>query len=286
MNGAEVTFLSAGTRCAAWLYRPADTGADTACVVMAHGFGLTRHDGLAGYAQALVQAGVAVLVYDHRYLGDSEGTPRQRVRMAEQLIDRLAAIAFARTLDGVDPGRIIVWGFSLSGGTAVEAAAADQRVAGAILLCPFLDGRWRTLHGMRTQPRNAMRVTLHAMRDKLIPVTGRPGDHGGLTFPGEFDGFHSMVTAGWRNEVHAGMVLPLPFWRPVAHARKIVCPILIQAGKRDISVSAKSVHRLARQAPRAVLKSYDVDHFGPFCEDHSSQIAADQADWLTTLPRV
>ncbi|ORW07890.1 hypothetical protein AWC16_20755 [Mycolicibacter longobardus] len=144
------------------------------CVVMAHGVGLTRHDALSSYAEALTRAGVATLVYDHRYLGDSEGEPRQRVRMTEQLEDRLAAITFARTLDGIDPDRIIVWGFSLSGGTALQAAAADQHVAGAILLCPFLDGRWRTIHGMRIQPRNATWVTIRAMRDTLIPVSAKP----------------------------------------------------------------------------------------------------------------
>ncbi|MCV7385625.1 alpha/beta hydrolase [Mycolicibacter longobardus] len=174
MNRADVTFLSAGIRCAGWLYRPSDAPGDVPCVVMAHGVGLTRHDALSSYAEALTRAGVATLVYDHRYLGDSEGEPRQRVRMTEQLEDRLAAITFARTLDGIDPDRIIVWGFSLSGGTALQAAAADQHVAGAILLCPFLDGRWRTIHGMRIQPRNATWVTIRAMRDTLIPVSAKP----------------------------------------------------------------------------------------------------------------
>lgn len=174
MNRADVTFLSAGTPCAGWLYRPSGSSGDIPCVIMAHGFGLTRQDGLAGYAAALTQAGVAVLVYDHRHLGDSEGEPRQRIRTSEQLEDRLAAIAFARTLDGIDPNQIILWGYSLSGGTALEAAVADQHVAGAILLCPFLDGRWRTVHGLRTQPRNALWLMAQAMRDAVIPVAAAP----------------------------------------------------------------------------------------------------------------
>lgn len=283
MNRADVTFASAGIRCAAWLYRPTGTTGGTPCVVMAHGFGLRRRDGLSGYAEALTRAGSAVLVYDHRYLGDSEGEPRQRVRMAKQLTDRLAAISFARTLQGIDPDRIIVWGFSLSGGTALHAAVADQQVAGAILLCPFLDGRWRTVHGMRMQPRNALWITMQAVRDALIPVTAQPGEHGGLTFPGEFDGFHALAAPGWRNEVRAGMTLPLPFWRPVALARKLRCPALIQAGMRDISVSAPAIGRLARRATRATLKRYDVDHFQPFAGSHSAEIIADQVSWLKAL---
>jgi len=285
MNRADVTFLSAGTPCAGWLYRPSDAAGDTPCVVMAHGFGLRRHDGLAGYAAALTQAGVAVLVYDHRYLGDSEGEPRQRIRTSEQLEDRFAAIAFARTLDGIDPDQIILWGYSLSGGTTLEAAVADQRVAGAILLCPFLDGRWRIAHGLRTQPRNALWLMPQALRDALIPVAAAPGGRAGLTFPGELDGFLSVVAPGWRNEAHAGLALPLPRWRPVAQARKFTCPVLIQAGERDISVSARAIARVAERAPRATLKNYDVDHFEPFCDGHSSQIIDDQVGWLRALVR-
>ncbi len=285
MNRTDVTFLSGNTRCAAWLYRPANNNGNVPCVVMAHGFGLTRADGLAPYAEALSQAGAAVLVYDHRYLGDSEGEPRQRIRMAEQLQDRLAAIVFARTLDGVDHDRIIMWGYSLSGGTAIEAATADQRIAGAILLCPFTDGRWRGNRSLMTQPRNALWTIGQAIRDAMIPVSAEPGNHGGLTFPGEFDGFRSAVAPGWCNEVRAGVALPLPLWRPVTHARKLKCPMLIQAGQRDISVSARAIEQLAQRASRAELKRYDVDHFQPFYGDQPAQIIVDQADWLkATIP--
>jgi uncharacterized protein len=71
----EERFRSAGEECAAWLYRPAAEG-PAPCVVMAHGFSLTRHDGLAAYAERLAEAGAAVLVFDHRYLGDSGGNAR------------------------------------------------------------------------------------------------------------------------------------------------------------------------------------------------------------------
>jgi hypothetical protein len=40
---------------------------------MAHGFSLTRHDGLPPYAERLVATGAAVLVFDHRHLGDGPG---------------------------------------------------------------------------------------------------------------------------------------------------------------------------------------------------------------------
>ena len=285
MDRADVTFVSGGMRCAGWLYRPANTDGEVPCVVMAHGFALSRHDNLTLYAEALVQAGAGVLVYEHRYLGDSEGEPRQRVRISEQLDDRLAAIAFVRTLDGIDPDRIVVWGYSMSAGSAIEAAAADERVAGAILLCPFLDARWRLTHGIRVQPRNAVWLVGRAISDAMIPVSGEPGGRGAMTFPGELDGFRSIGAPGWRNEVRAGLLFAMLAYRPVVHARKLKCPIYIQVGRRDITVSARAVDQFAQRAPRAVLKRYDIDHFQPFYGTHPAQIIADQVAWLrTTIP--
>lgn len=176
MARTDVTFLSDGASCAAWLYRPAATDRDVPRVVMSHGYSLTRHDGLITYAEALTDAGAAVLIYDHRYLGDSGGAPRQLIRIAAQQQDRRAAIAYARSLDGIDAEKIVVWGYSMSGGTAVTTAATDPRVAGAILLCPYLDGRARALSNLRADPRNALWLLRRAMRGvagghEFIPVT-------------------------------------------------------------------------------------------------------------------
>jgi uncharacterized protein len=280
MERTEVEFLSAGTRCAGWLYRPMSRNVAVPCVVMAHGFGLTYADGLACYAEPLAAAGVAVLAYDHRYIGASEGEPRQRIRTAEQLVDRMSAIAFVRGLDGIDPDRVIVWGYSLSGGTGLEAAAADKRVAAAILLCPFTDGRWRSSRSTITQPRNTLWTFGKAIRDATIPASAEPGSRGGMTFPGEYAGFRAIVAPGWRNEARAGLALPLPLWRPVTKARKLNCPTLIQSALRDVSVSLKAIDQIARRAPDATVKRYDLDHFQPFSGVHPARIAGDQVEWL------
>ncbi|HEY4916988.1 MAG TPA: alpha/beta fold hydrolase, partial [Solirubrobacteraceae bacterium] len=112
---------------------------------MAHGFSLTRHDGLPAYAKRLAEAGTAVLLFDHRYLGDSGGEPRQRFRKSAQMQDWRAAVAYARSLEGIDPARIILWGFSFSGGHVIETAAADPGIAATLALCPMVDGLARAL---------------------------------------------------------------------------------------------------------------------------------------------
>lgn len=289
MDRAALSFFSVNATCAAWLYRPPNADGDVPCVVMAHGFSLTRHDGLEQFAAAVVGAGCAALVYDHRFLGDSDGERRQRVRLSELLEDRRSAIAYARTIDGIDPDAVVVWGYSMSAGSAVQAAAEDHRIAAAILVCPLLDGRWASWRGMRRDPKNVAWLFRQAVKDTfgyaLVPATGEPGQHGLLTNRGEAEGFRAILGPGspWRNEVRARPTMGYSSYRPVTKARKVKCPVLIQSGASDITVSAPAIDRFARLAPHAIVKQYDIDHFGAFHGEHSARVAADQKEWLAGL---
>ena len=109
----DLEFPSGEGACAAWVYRPDTAGwRPGPCVVMGHGFSLTGHDGMSAYAERLATAGATVLAFDHRHLGDSVGQPRQRFRKAAQRKDWRGPVRAARGLDGVDPARIVLWGFS------------------------------------------------------------------------------------------------------------------------------------------------------------------------------
>ena len=283
----DLNFPSAGDQCAAWLYRPAEGTAPeggTPCVVMAHGFSLTRHDGLEAYAELLSDAGAAVLVFDHRYLGDSGGMPRQRFRKAAQLQDWRAAVAFARSLEGVDPDRIVLWGFSFSGGHVIETAAADPSIAATLALCPLVDGLARAL---ATPPALSAWLVPRAVADQfghhnLVAVTGQPGAHAAMTLPGEADGFAASIPAGspWRNEISPGVFLSVAIHRPLAKARRIFHPIWVGVGERDISVSRKAVERFAERAPQGELHRFPYDHFGAFLGDGPALVAAEQVDFL------
>lgn len=280
----ETSFRSGGDRCAAWHYAPSAPGAGGTCVVMAHGFSLTRHDGLARYAEAFAAAGAHVLVFDHRYLGDSGGTPRQRFRRGAQLEDWRSAIAFARTLDGVAADRIVLWGFSFSGGHVVTLAAGRDDVAATLALCPLLDGLRRAV---ATPPGVVAWVIPRAIADAagrstVIPVTGQPGSRAAMTFPGEADGFARAVPAGspWRNEISPAIFLTMAAIRPVTLAPKVACPLWVGLGERDVTVHNPAVERLAERAPRGELHRYDADHFDPFVGELPGRIAADQVAFL------
>ncbi|MCA1846527.1 MAG: alpha/beta hydrolase [Actinobacteria bacterium] len=251
---------------------------------MGHGFSLTRHDGLPAYAEQLAAAGATVLVFDHRHLGDSPGEPRQRFRKPMQREDWRSAVQAARNLDGVDPAQIVLWGFSFGGGHAVATAAEDNRIAAVIALAPFIDGLARVLKTALPTvawilPRAAADV---AGRNNLIPVTGPEGSKAAMAFRGEADGFASVVPPGspWRNEITPGVFLTVALHRPVAKAKKVMCPLWLGLGEQDITVSAKAIVRLASRAPKGELHRYPYDHWQPYVGDASGRIAADQIDFL------
>lgn len=287
----DLTFASGDGRCAAWRFDPPGLTGPAAdvlrpVVVMAHGFSLTRHDGLAAHAERLAErAGVTVLAFDHRHLGDSTGEPRQRFRPRTNLEDWRSAVATARTLAGVDPTRVVLWCFSFSAVAAVQVAAEDRRIAGLLALCPFLDGRDRAL---RTPPALLPWIVPRAIADALgrhttIPVTAQPGGRGAMTLPGEADGFARVVPPGspWRNRISPGVFLTVSTVRPVRRAAQVRAPVWLGLAERDVSVSNAAIERFAAKAPRAELQRYPhFDHFDPFTGDGPDVITRDAAAFL------
>src|SRR6266513_951351 len=115
----DVAFTSPGDECRAWLFTPA--AERPPLVILGHGLGATREYGLEPYAHRFADAGIAALVFTYRHFGDSDGEPRQLLDIERQLADWAAAIAYARSLDGIDRERIALWGTSFGGGHVIEA---------------------------------------------------------------------------------------------------------------------------------------------------------------------
>lgn len=291
----DLRFDSWGERCAAWLYRPGGGGDGLLpCVVMAHGFSGTREDGLAPFAERFAAAGYSVLVFDYRGFGDSEGEPRQLLDVRRQRQDWAAAIAFARTLDGVDADRVALWGTSFSGGHVIEAAARDRRVAAAIAQVPFADGP-RAVAAI--PPRANLALAAAATRDLarasvggeplLVPAVGPPGSVAAMTTPDSEPGFLALVPPGsrWRNEVAARVVPQVLAWRPGRAAARVRCPLLVVVADRDAVTPPGPAARAADSAPRAELVRLDAGHFDVYAGEVFERAVTAEAEFLgRTVP--
>ena len=101
--------------------------------------GLKEHF-LDDFAARFQAEGFAVLLYDNRCWGASDGLPRQETDPWKQVEDIHAAVSHSMTLPGVDPDRVVIWGSSYSGGNCMIAAAIDPRVKAVISQGPFTSG--------------------------------------------------------------------------------------------------------------------------------------------------
>jgi dienelactone hydrolase len=285
----DVTFESGGARCAAWLYRPVDTGGAAPCVVLGHGFSAVRDQRLGAFAERFAGAGLAALVFDYRHFGDSEGQPRQLLDIQRQLGDWRAAVAYARRLDGVDPARIAVWGSSFGGGHAMALAAEDTSLAAAVSQVAFADGLvtlpslglrhvlWLTREGLLDQAR-----ALRGRPPRLIPAAGPVGSRSVMNTAQSSVGMHGITPPGstWRNEVAARIALQVGLYRPARKAKNIRCPILFCVADNDDLTAPELVLKASTQAPRAEVKRYPIGHFDIYTGEAFERAVADQTEFL------
>jgi len=294
---SEVAFDSGGTRCVgvhlagmgdAFLgehgLRP--------CVVIAHGFGGTVDSGLLPYAERFAAAGLDALAFDYRHFGASDGEPRQLVSIREQLEDYAAAIACARSLPGVDPARIAVWGSSYSGGHVVPVAVADGRVAAAIAQTPAMDGLAAVANVARyAGPALVARLIAAGVRDQIaalrgeapvmIAVVGPPGSVAVMTAPDAQPGYENIAGPLWRNEVPARIMLRAGSYRPGRQAERLPCPILVQVADRDSVAPVKPAQDVVwRATGRGEMRTYPIGHFDVYVGEPFERAVADQLHFL------
>jgi uncharacterized protein len=288
----DVTFPSdGGVECAAWLYRP-DGVVNPPIVVLAHGFAAFRELRLDAYAARFAQAGYAALVFDYRFWGASAGQPRRVLDIAAQHADWRAAVAYARSLDGVDTTRVVGWGSSFGGGHVLHLAAHDHALAAAIVQVPHVTG---PASAFAQAPRLVARLALAAVRDQVGAWLGRPprrvksigqsGELAMMTSPGAYELVLRM--AGDKrdellaeNDVAARIALRVPLYSPGRHASKITAPTLVQLATRDDVTPYAKARKIVSRIPKGEVKSYDCTHFEPYLDPHFEQIVTDQIDFL------
>jgi len=237
---------------------------------MAHGFAAEKTFGLAAYAERFAAEGIAAYVFDYRYFGDSDGQPRNLVSPSRHVQDWKAAVAHVRALPEIDGSRLALWGTSFSGGHVIVTAAHDPEIKAIVAQVPYVD----SLSSYRkVELKQTMRVLVTACRDILrlltfrspyyIPVVGDPGTLAVMNSPDSKPGYFSIVPEGssWKNECPARILFTVPFYRPIAMARKVKCPALIIMAEKDSIVWPGAVEKAAARMQNARLVPMPVGHF-------------------------
>jgi alpha/beta superfamily hydrolase len=146
-----VDFYSEGARLRGFLHRPDEAAERLPFIVQGPGWlGLADAKLYVPYHQAFTDAGFAVLIFDYRGFGESEGD-RGTLSPTWQLEDWRNAIAYMRGRPDMDAERAAIFGSGgTGGGNAILAAAAEPDIRATISQVPVADGRdW--LHRMRPE---------------------------------------------------------------------------------------------------------------------------------------
>lgn len=272
----DVEFAAAdGTTLRGWWYPP-PPGGPRAGVVMAHGFSAVKEMALEDMADAIADAGFAVLAYDHRNLGASDGEPRQEIDIWAQARDYRAAFGWLAARPEVDAGRIAIWGASYSGGEVLVVGAADRQVAAVVAQVPFAGlgdppedpggARWRVmqdalLHDVRGAPAPALGpVAVVAERDGEDAILGEPEARRWFLAYGRRPG------STWRNEcILRSDGGPVPFDPGLAVVHLAPTPLLMIVATDDrLAPTDVALAAFARAGEPKELLVLEGDHFVVF----------------------
>ncbi|UXA20573.1 alpha/beta fold hydrolase [Mycobacterium sp. SMC-4] len=284
---------------AGMLYHPLATPPPYPCVVFAHGFSGTMDWILPDFARVFAAAGLAVLTFDYRHFGLSEGQPRQLVDPDLQLADIRAALAYTRTLDMVDGRRVALWGTSLGGSHVVTIAAADPGIAAVVANVPALDlyaglrGRFRSRDyrpGLTRSIGATVRLTVAAVIDSLRGQFGFPphyvavyGRLGRAVFsdPALAPLFADVEihSPTWRNAVTPRFLFHAPRYRR-GTIEAIRCPVLVTLARDDAEISTPWIKHTVGRAACVEINEYPVGHFDIYHGAVRDRVAFDQRSFL------
>lgn len=282
MRSEAVSFYSEGSLISGLFRIPDSSASPWRGIVQGPGWlGLKDAKLYVRYHEALTEAGFAVLVFDYRGFGDSEG--EKILSPAVQIQDLQNAVTYLASREDVDADAIGVFGTGgTGGGNAVLLAAIDERVRAAVSQVPVADGRdW--LHRMRSEDDwlaflhtleedRRQRVTtgkgrlVHPREEIMVPTNERRR----TTVKADVDDrIPSAVPLSAADEILA--------YSPLEAARRLRKPLMVIGVEGDATTPTDHAVRLyeAAQGPKQLIM-----------QRHTTHYAAYDRYWETVTPRI
>lgn len=126
----RISFFSSGARIVGNLFLPPGYSGDRPlpALVMVSPESGVKEQSPGHYAVKLSRRGYAVLAFDHRSFGESEGEPRLLEDPFLKIDDIKNAVSYLGSLNKIDRDKVGILGICAGGGYATAAAAFDHRI--------------------------------------------------------------------------------------------------------------------------------------------------------------
>lgn len=293
----DITFNTEdGTTLAGWFFAAAGADGPAPTVIMCHGFSATKEMHLDGFAKTFQAAGMNVIVYDNRNLGDSGGTPRGEIDPEQQIRDFRDAITYAQGRADVDPDRIGAWGSSYSGGHVLVVAARDRRVKCVVSQVPLVQGLENARRLVRSDLWAGLREGFVADRQARLrgeapltmPVIGETfGDPCALPTEDSHRFFSELPEekrGRWQNEITLRSMELFTEYEPGdAIARIAPTPLMIVVGRDDhLTPADMTLAAYERALEPKKLLVLECGHFEAYTDGPFEISAPAQCEWFQT----
>jgi 2,6-dihydroxypseudooxynicotine hydrolase len=212
------------------------------CVVLIPGLDATKED-FHSFTELCLRRGLGTFAFD----GPGQGEVRERSPLVDGYEGSILAVTSALAArPEIDPARIALLGRSLGGYYAMRAAAAEPRLAAAVVFGGFHD--------------------LHHW-EEIPPLTR--------------EGFRQATGAATEEEARQRLA-NVNLEGCLGYVR---CPVLVVHGKRDAIIPWQQAARIAEEVPTGATLWLDEDGVH-CCHNHAVRYRPAMADWLATTLRV
>ncbi|WP_378952874.1 alpha/beta hydrolase [Pelosinus sp. sgz500959] len=287
----DVRFKSQGLECAAWYYVPTEVNPEVKhpAIVMAHGFTGVKEMSLDKFADSFAKAGFAVLVFDYRYLGASEGEPRGQVFYFDQQQDYRNAITWLSLQYEVDAERIGIWGTSDSGGHVLHLGAFDRRVKAVVAQVPTINARYQNL-SKSDQERRAVFYARNRVEEykkgivNYYPVVAPVGQPACLTQKAAYEYFTEAAkkAPNWKNQITMESLDIYKEFAPATFIHLISpTPLLMIVASEDVLTSTEgAIKAFERAGEPKKLVIFQGGHFDPYEGPQFAEVSAAATEWF------
>jgi len=267
----NVEFKSQGLLLKGTITRPKLPGPHKALVLITGSGPQNRDEEILGHKPFLVlsdylsRKGYAVLRYDERGVGESEGD-FSKATSQDFMLDALSAWEYLRSQDFADPQQTGLLGHSEGGMVAIMAAAREQKIAFLVLLAASVHPLSEILHDQRQRAYNnagfskARSELLQQSHQRLVELTNSDADELQVLRESIHLARISLPISKPLNKEERAQrkqnllqlskylqaVYSSPWMRyvlkfdPIHDLKKVSCPVLALNGELDTQVPAKA----------------------------------------------